>query len=205
MITNQYPGKFIVLEGLDGSGQTTETNILANFLESKGKRVVRTKEPTIHSPAGKKIRKILDKQQSATPAELQKLFAKDRSVHLDQVIIPHLEKGDYVVSDRYFFSTFAFGAADGLDLAWLIEINDSFLFPDLTFFLNVRPEICLKRIIKRGEERTLFEKIEKLRLVYKNYLKITKRFKDAQVITVNGELEPASVFEEIKKYVEEHC
>jgi dTMP kinase len=202
---NSHPGKFIVLEGLDGSGQTTEANLLTIFLKSKGKSVIKTKEPTVDSEAGRKIREILDQKEKIDSADLQRLFAEDRNIHLKTMIIPHLEKGDFVISDRYFFSSFAFGSANGLDLEWLIKINEDFLFPDLTFFLDARPEICFQRIIKRGKERTLFEKIEKMNIVYNNYLNLTKRFKDAGVVIVNGELNPAGVFKEIKEYVKKYC
>src|SRR3989338_4884308 len=117
---NPYPGKFIVFEGLDGSGQSTQAAPLRDFLIKNGHEVVLTKEPTKDSEAGKKIREALGKNTEVSPMYLQGLFAEDRKEHLDKVIIPALMGGKTVISDRYFFSSFAFGAASGVDLKKLI-------------------------------------------------------------------------------------
>jgi dTMP kinase len=167
---------FIGVEGLDGSGQSTQSQLLEKFLIKKGYQVILTKEPTPNSRAGKKIRKILNKKEKISPKKLQELFAEDRKEHLKKVIIPALKKGKIVISDRYFFSSFAFGTADGLDLDWLISINNQFLIPDITFILKVSPEVCIERIKKRGNSRTLFEKKEKLAKVWKIYKNLPKRF-----------------------------
>lgn len=203
MKKNIYPGKFIVFEGLDGSGQITESVFLKDFLIEKNYKVLMTKEPTVASEAGQEIKKVLEGKRKISPLKLQKLFVQDRKLHLDNLIIPNLEKGNIVISDRYFFSTFAYGVSDGLDLDWLLKINDDFLMPDMVFFLDVNQDICLERIKKRGIEKTLFEKREKLKKVYENYKKIIKNFEN--VYSINGELMPDKVFKEIKKYVEKKC
>ncbi|PIR02253.1 MAG: dTMP kinase [Candidatus Nealsonbacteria bacterium CG11_big_fil_rev_8_21_14_0_20_37_68] len=161
MQKNPYAGKFIVFEGLDGSGQSTQANLLKDFLLEKNFNVILTKEPTQDSEAGKKIRKILDKKAGVQPLQLQKLFAQDRKEHLENIIIPALKEGKIVISDRYFFSSFAYGSASGVNLEWLIKINDEFLLPNLTFILKVSPKICLGRIKKRGDKITLFEEKKK--------------------------------------------
>jgi len=203
MKKNIYPGKFIVLEGLDGSGQSTESVFLRDFLIEKNHKVLITKEPTIISEAGQKIKQVLEGKEKISPLELQKLFVKDRKLHLDNIIIPNLKDGKIVISDRYFFSTFAYGVSDGLDLNLLIEMNNDFLIPDLTFFLDVNQDVCIKRVEKRGAKKTLFEKREKLKKVYENYKKIMKNFEN--VYFINGGPTPDKVFEEIKKYVEKKC
>ncbi len=173
MQKNPYPGKFIVFDGLDGSGQSTQAGLLRDFLITKGLEVVLgssqdfltgkgfevilTKEPTKDSQAGKNIREALDKKIKISPKELQTLFSEDRREHLENLIIPALQQNSIVISDRYFFSTFAYGVSDGLDLAWLMELNNAFLVPDLTFILKVRPEVCFERIKKRGSAQTLFD------------------------------------------------
>lgn len=197
MRKNSYPGKFIVFEGLDGSGQSTQAGLLRNFLVKKGYQVVLTKEPTLDSTAGKKIRQILDEKIKEDPAELQKLFAQDREEHLKNVIIPALEKGEIVISDRYFYSTFAFGYSDGLNLDWLIKLNGNFLTPDITFVLKVAPKICVERIEKRGKVKTLFEKELKLAKVWEGYEKLSKIFKEIKII--DGEKSIPEVFEDVKK------
>jgi dTMP kinase len=199
MQKNPYPGKFVVFEGLDGSGRSTQAKLLSDFLVKKGLKVVLTKEPTLDSVAGRKIRKILDKKEKITPKKLQKLFAQDRKVHLDKVIIPAFKKGKIVISDRYFFSTFAYGAADGLNLDKLIKMNENFLMPDLTFILKVSPEVCLERIKKRGDRVTLFEKKAKLARVWQFYQTLPKKFLNVRII--NGEKSIHEVFFKVKRIV----
>lgn len=197
MVKNNYPGKFIVIEGLDGSGQSTQTSLLRDFLIEKGEQILTTKEPTKDSEAGKKIRQILDEKTKEDPAELQKLFAEDRKEHLEKVISPALKEGKWVISDRYFYSTFAFGCSDGLDLNWLIKINDNFLTPDITFILDVSPEVCINRIEKRNTKKTLFEKREKMVKILEIYKTLPQRFPEA--ILIKGEKPIQEVFENIKK------
>jgi len=197
MKKNIYKTKFIVFEGLDGSGQSTQARLLRDFLVKKGYKVVLTKEPTLESAAGRKIKKILDKEEKISPGRLQKLFAQDRKEHLKKVIIPALKQGKIVITDRYFFSSFAYGATEGLSLERLIKLNENFLMPDLTIILKVSPEICLQRIKKRNKKITLFEKKEKLARVWQFYRILPKKFENVKLI--NGERPIKEVFSEIKK------
>ncbi len=190
---------FLVFEGLDGSGQSTQSGLLRDFLLKKGYRVVLTKEPTLESEAGKRIRKVLDNELKVSPQELQELMVEDRGEHLERTIIPALKEGKIVISDRYFFSTFAFGKADGLDLEWLIEVNNQFLFPDMTFLLKVNPEVCIERIKKRGGRVALFEKKEKLTAVWQTYKILPNRFKNIYVI--DGEKSIEEVFLQVKEII----
>ena len=221
MKKNLYKGKFIVFEGLDGSGLSTQAKLLGDYLQNRGpahivaparsdaassgersvaggREVILTKEPTMDSEAGRRIRAILDEKIKIEAAEIQRLFVQDRKEHLDNLIIPALRAGKIVISDRYFFSTLAFGAVSS-NLEWLIGLNKDFLLPDMTFLLLVRPEICVDRIIKRGEGVKLFEKLPTLEKVYKNYQIIAERFENIHV--VNGEESAEEVFEEIKNEI----
>ena len=199
MKKNPYSGKFIVIEGLDGSGQSTQAGLLRDFLIKEGYQVVLTKEPTLDSQAGRKIREILDKKTQVSPGQLQRLFVEDRKEHLRKVIVPALKEGKIVISDRYFFSSFDYGSVTGLDLDWLITINDDFLLPDLIFILKVSPEVCLERIKKRNRERTLFEEKEKLAKVWQIYKILPGRFKN--VYMIEGEKSIQDVFSQIKEIV----
>jgi len=198
MYQNSYRGKFIAFEGLDGSGQSTESSLLYDFLKDQGVNVLLTKEPTSESPIAQDIDKYLKEEGSIEPEELQRLFAQDRKWHLDNVIIPSLKQGIFVISDRYFFSSLAYGSLS-INLNLLLEINQDFILPDLTIFLDVRPEICIQRIQNRGGDKTLFEKLNKLEDVYKNYKKILPTFPN--VVFINGERTIGDVFEDIKKVV----
>ena len=193
-------GKFIVIEGLDGSGKSSQVDLLSEFLQEKGREVILKNEPTTESEAGIKIRKILKGEIKAEPMERQNLFVQDRKEHLERKIIPALENGVWVVCSRYIFSTLAFGSADGLDFDELRKMNQDFLLPDITIFLNVSPEECIKRIEARGEQKELFEKLDQLKKVDGYYQKMPGLFKNFYV--VNGALEKALIFEEIKKIIE---
>ncbi len=168
MNVKNYAGKFIVFEGLDGSGQSTQANLAVEYLRQKGHGALLTKEPTMNSEAGAIIDKVLRKKITMRSDFLQELYVEDRKKHLEARIIPALEQGETVVSDRYFFSTIAFGGID-LDMDWLIGLNEDFIVPDIVFILDVPVEVCLERISKRGEGFRYFEKAEKLWKTRANY------------------------------------
>jgi dTMP kinase len=198
---NPYKGKFIVFEGLDGSGQTTQAKLLADFLIRKGNKVLLTKEPTSNSSVAAKIRMALDSKTKIKAEILQELFAQDRKEHLEREIIPALKKGKIVISDRYFFSSFAYGMAEGLKLKKLLTLNYKFLMPDITLFLRVKPETCLARIKKRKFLKTIFEKKKNLKKVAYYYeILANTRFQD-KIKVVNGEKPIEEVFSQVKEIV----
>lgn len=200
MIKNIYPGKFIVIEGLDGSGKSAQVDLVIDYFKKFGKEVVVTKEPTIESEAGQKIKKVLKKEIIIDPLGLQSLYVQDRKEHLQNKIIPALQAGKFVVSSRYAFSTFAYGGSDGLDVNLLVEMNKEFLLPDLTIIVDVNPELCVNRIETRGEEKELFEEKEKLTRVNNFYKNMPEAFEN--IFVVNGEKSIPEVFEEIKILVD---
>ncbi len=196
MKENSHKGKFIVFEGLDGSGQSTQVQLLKDYLEKDKKvSVILTKEPTNEPPIGSLIRQILKKEIRVSPAALQLLFCADRSEHLEKIIKPALKKNKYVISDRYFYSTVAYGSLD-LNIAWLIEMNKPFLIPDIVFLLKVRPRICMERIDKNRDKREFFEESKKLEKIWQTYKVLSRRFSNIKII--DGEKSIKEVFEEVK-------
>ncbi|PIP16840.1 MAG: dTMP kinase [Candidatus Portnoybacteria bacterium CG23_combo_of_CG06-09_8_20_14_all_37_13] len=191
MIKNSYPGKFIVFEGLDGSGQSTQTKFLKDFL---GNKAVLTKEPRSEN---KIIKDALASKKKLAPKILQELFAQDREEHLGKEIIPALEKGKTVICDRYAFSSFAYGSANNVPIDYLLEINKDFLMPDIVFFLDTPPPVCLKRVEKRGDKKTLFEKKKILAKVYENYKCLSRQF---NFIKINGKKNIEKVFEQVRSH-----
>lgn len=192
-------GAFIVFEGLDGSGQSTQVRLLSEYLSGQGREVLTTKEPTQNSEAGREIIAVLTHQKTLPPLALQELFAVDRRHHLESEILPALKRGAVVISDRYRWSTYAFGSID-CELEYLMQLNEGFLEPDLTLFLRVRPEVSLERIAKRGKPIELFEKKEKLEKVCLNYDKLAAMF--PQTIVLDGEQPIDAIHAEIVKKVE---
>ncbi|HOA47668.1 MAG TPA: dTMP kinase [Candidatus Paceibacterota bacterium] len=195
MFKNPYPGKFIVFEGIDGSGKSTQAGLLFHYLKERKKRVHSTSEPTQYLIGGL-IKSWLAKDWQSTPDCLQLLFAADRAYHLDKEIIPLLKKGVTVVCDRYSLSTLAYGALE-LDLDWLITLNQNFIAPDVTFLLNTPPKICLERMQKERFFLNLFEEEKKLKKIWQNYQRLTKKYKN--IYTINGEKSIEEVSKEIKK------
>jgi dTMP kinase len=196
---NPHKGKFIVFDSLDGAGNSTQVKILADYLNKIGKRTHITKEPTSYLIGGL-IKSQLTNDWKSSPECLQLLFSADRAYHLEKEIIPLLKRGINVISDRYFFSTMAYGNLKINDLNWLIDINKKFILPDLTFFLKVSPKVCIERIKKERFEITLFEKEKILRKVWKNYEILSKRFKNIYII--DGERSIEEISNEVIKITE---
>jgi len=197
MESNRYLGKFIVFEGPDGAGTSTQAELLFKYLKEKGQKVHLTKEPT-HSLIGGLIESQIAGDWKSSPECLQLLFTADRAYHLEKEIIPLLKRKITVICVRYFLSTLAYGGLEIKDEKWLMEINKKFILPDLTFLLKVSPKICLERISKERFHKELFEKEEKLKKVLKNYLKLAKKFKNVYIIN-SRERSIQEVFQEIKK------
>ncbi|MDP3724846.1 MAG: dTMP kinase [Nanoarchaeota archaeon] len=180
---------FLVVEGLDGSGKTTQGTLIGDELRNKGREVVMTKEPTATSAIAQKLADALAKKIKVEPRELQELFTRDRKDHVERLIMPILEKGLVVISDRYAFSTLAYGSLHH-DEKWLKELNAHFPLPDLTLFFDVEPNECLQRIGHRGKPQELFEEKKKLEKIRNAYLKISKEFPlHFKVIDGNGTIE----------------
>jgi len=199
MKKNPYKGKFIAFEGLDGSGQTTQANLLKDFLIKKGFEVVLTKEPTSDSRPGKEIRKILNEEKTALPRQLQKLFAEDRDWHQKNKIVPALKKRQIVISDRSQFSSFAFGVANGVALDYLLSLNNKFIEPDLVILLKTSAKTSIQRIKNRGEKQTLFEKEKQLEKVWQVFEKLSKKFKN--IVIVDGERTIEEIHQNIKQII----
>ena len=145
-------GRFIVLEGIDGSGKTEQTRRLADALRQRGHRVVSTREPT-DGPFGRRYRAWARGELEATPEEVLGFFLEDRREHVKALIRPALERGEVVVCDRYVASTLAYQAAQGLDRARLRALFDTpeFPTPDLVLWLRVPVATALAR---RGDTAT---------------------------------------------------
>ena len=193
---------FVAFEGLDGSGNTTQSKLLVEFLKSKGREVVLTKEPTT-GDVGSRIREVLQKRSAASPMELQRMFVEDRAQHLASVIEPALAAGRDVVTDRYMFSTMAFGGIH-LGMEVLREMNAKFRVPDLTFIIDVPAEVSMERVRRRMEENgakrlELFEEIGKLKLVRENYLRVAKLYPGMHVI--DGDRTIEDVAADVRKIV----
>jgi len=163
---NQKP-IFIVLDGIDGCGSTTQSKILKGFLESKGLKVHLTKEPT-DSEIGKLLRVNL-KNKEIPPTTDALMFAADRDLHYHTEIKNKLNEGFIVISDRYIESSIIYQSLSSQDISikWVKEINKFVGKPDITIILDIDPRTSLKRKIDPDLEK--FEEIsflDKVRALY---------------------------------------
>jgi dTMP kinase len=165
------PGFFIVLEGVDGAGKTTQARLLAEALEKRGDQVVLTREPS-DGPTGKKILEyLMGPVRSLTAAQELALFMADRREHVNAVIRPALEHGMVVISDRYYYSSAAYQGALGLDPARIVAKHEPFAPPpNLVIIFHLSPAAALAR--RRGKARQVSESpdyLEKVAAVYATF------------------------------------
>jgi len=159
-------GLFIVFEGVDGAGKTTQANRLVERLKKSGHDAIYLKEPT-NGPWGQKIRHIaMNGRDHVTPDEELQFFINDREEDSKQNIIPALQAGKVVVMDRYLYSNAAYQGALGFDPGLIFEKNKHFPQADIVFYLDIEPEDGLKRVNDRGGANVGFEKIEYLHRVH---------------------------------------
>jgi dTMP kinase len=158
-------GILIAVEGIDGTGKSTQVDLLAGYLREKGCKVIQTREPT-DGPYGQKIRQLFVDRGQCTLEEELELFVEDRRLHVSEVIEPALAKGHIVLTDRYYFSTAAYQGAAGLNPDEVFIKNSFAPEPDLVILLTMKPEASIARIRElRGEELNEFEQEGQLRRV----------------------------------------
>lgn len=167
-------GLFLVLEGIDGSGTTTQARLLADWLRSLGREVVLTAEPT-GRPVGRLIRQVLQGKllHDGEPARVDEttmafLFAADRADHLASIVLPALDAGKIVVSDRHYLSSVAYQSI-GVDMAWVESLNAGFRRPDLTILLDIAPKVSLARKAAQGQPAERYEQTAILERIRANY------------------------------------
>jgi dTMP kinase len=154
-------GTFIVIEGIDGTGKSTQARRLAGWFESEGREVLVSREPT-DGPWGKMLR---DSAASGrlSPAKELECFLKDRRQHVEELIAPALAAGKVVILDRYYFSTMAYQGARGFDPIAIRRDNEAFApVPDLLLILDLEVEAALGRIGARGDTANEFEQRDNL-------------------------------------------
>lgn len=206
-------GKFIVIEGLDGCGKSTQLRLIKEGLEQYGKRVYLTAEPTNYE-TGEYIRRILSESLVKDMYLQAALFLADRLEHITHPefgIEKYLSDGYTVVCDRYYYSSFAYqGTASDID--WVMRTNlecERVLKPDLCIFLDVNPDTCKSRIDEVRDRPELYEKdVEKMRQIRDNFLRVFDRLKDSHniyIIDANAGVKEvyAKAFEKIKQTIQE--
>ena len=192
-------GKFIVFEGVTGSGKKTHINLLAEKLKKAGKEVVTISFPNFETEIAK-----LTKRGDFDPYTLSLLFAADRSLYQER-IKGLLERGSIVLCDRYCYSNFAYQFAKGVPLEWLMEIEKFILKPEIVFLIDVPVEISMKRVqqmnIEDFTKQEILSRLEReaqvLEKVREVYLVLAKSDKKAKWFVINGAQDLEKIQEEI--------
>jgi len=197
----------IVIEGIDGSGTTTQSQMLVQWMKNQKIPAILAREPT-DQKIGKLIRESIFDSGKMAPESLALLFAADRVEHCNKIIQPNLENGVFVVSDRYFLSSIVYQSIQLCQsgktkdpINWLKIINQGSLQETITIVLKVDPAVAIKRIRDRSSHRDMFETetfIKKTAGIYEQSHKILT---DRRIVYVDGNQEQAMVFADMLKVI----
>ncbi len=206
---NPHPGRYIVLEGIDGSGKTTQIEKLYDYFISLGKEVVRTREPRKDEGLiGELIQKILNGKTKVPAVAIQYLFSADRGMHHEELILPALKEGKIVISDRCFWSAVPYGVLDleedfNDNTAKYILVSQSilsmyhqFTAPDLTFFLDIPVKRAMDRLSKKPHDKEIYEEEKKILKAKQGYDWLLKEFPE-EFKVINGAQPVEQVTKEI--------
>ncbi len=201
-------GVFIVMEGLDGCGKSTQTALLKAYLTQSGRAVVCTAEPT-EEATGKLLRRVLSGEIPCDPATAAALFAADRVRHNllpETGIQALLQRGVIVLCDRYYYSSMAYQGAQA-DPDWVRRLNRENPYirrPDLCLFLEAPVDVCLSRIRagRKPDDREIFENRRSLEAIRSQFDRVFASLPDDPVIRIDASGDIPSVFDAIRAAVD---
>ena len=189
--------RFIVFEGIDGAGKSTQCRLLYDYIAGLQIKARLLAEPT-EGPWGRKIREALRSGSQLPRDEQVELFIRDRTDDYSINIKPCMEQGVTIVMDRYFYSNAAYQGMDGLSPEKIIAMNTGQGFPhaDRVYFIDLAADRAMARVKSRsGDNTELFEKQSFLEKVRENFLSIA----DSRFLIVDGSLEKSEIFNIIKE------
>jgi len=169
-------GRLIVFEGTDGTGKSTQLDLLGQYLQERGYPVITTREPT-DGEYGQKIRALYADRDQCSRVEELELFLADRQQHVNELLNPALEQGKIILCDRYYLSTAAYQGAVGFDPEIILQRNNFAPEPDLALLFQVPVEIGTDRIVKgRGDTLNDFEQQDTLKKVAEIFASINRPY-----------------------------
>ncbi len=193
-------GKYIVIEGIDGSGKTTISLKLREYLEEKGKRAEVVREPWTNE-----IKTLLSKYPNMNPLAEAYLFAADRLLLHTQLIANYLQEHTYVIGDRSYIASLVYQTVRGAEEEIVIAINHFAIKPDIVILLDVTPETAWKRINnKENKQLQHLEEKRFLNSLREKYLELTKRMKHPLVHKIDAEKTPDEIITEIVRVLEKN-
>lgn len=203
---NTYPGTLIALEGIDGSGKTTQVKRLVHILKQQGQKVFITANPTT-GILGRMIRKVLNDQLKLSPVTFQYLYSADRQLQQEK-IIPHLEKGEIVITHRYFWSAVAYGLSDkkgkysNRDMIMaahcILSWYHQHILPDCTFYLQISTDTAIHRLSSMQKQKDIYERKHSFAKIIAGYDWLLKTF-PKEIIIIDAKKPVEKVTEEIMK------
>jgi dTMP kinase len=193
---------FIAFEGIDGSGKSTQVKLLSDKLKKEGFKIYTTFEPT-DSPIGSVIKNIFRHRIEADHRTIAGLYVADRLDHLlnkTNGILKKMEEGYTVISDRYYFSSYAYQGTH-MSLDWVIQANSlsaELLRPDLNIFIDVSPEVSMQRLSEGRDMIQLYESLENLHKVRAKYMEAFEKLKnDETIFVIDGNRSSEMIFKDI--------
>ena len=199
-------GRFIVLEGIDGAGKTTQAELLEAYLKAQGRKVWRTAEPTPF-PTGIALREALGGKVKKTECEMAVMFVLDRiahNVHPTEGINAILDSGQDIICDRYYYSTLAY-QGHSTDYRWTKEMNlncPDIRKPDICIYLDLTPEQSLDRISRGRESVEIYENLETLGKVRSAFMRVFEDLSESDNIALVDAFRPAhEIAEDIERLV----
>ena len=199
-------GAFIAFEGIDGSGKGTQIEMLKRYLKEENVPYFGTLEPN-DSPTGSLIHQIMIGRIKTTNEAIAALFVADRLDHIQNPvngILKFVNEGVNVISDRFYFSSYAYQSVD-VPMDWIIGANSlctKLIRPDLTVFIDVDPEVTMRRIEKGRRTKELFEETGRLVETRKRYFEAFDRLKDEEhVVVIDGARSPEKVQADVRAAV----
>ncbi len=195
-------GRFIVFEGIDGSGKTTQAKRLAAALEEQGRNVTMTAEPTA-LPTGVALREALSGKVKRSECQMAVMFVDDRiehNIHPTEGIRALIESGTDVICDRYYYSSLAYQGSS-TDYEWVKAMNlrcPDIIRPDLCIYIDLLPEQSLERISKGRETVEIYENTETLTAVREKFLSVIRDLGERDnICIIDGYRTEQEVFEDI--------
>ncbi len=197
-------GKFIVFEGIDGAGKSTQVEMLSSHLRKLGHSVMLTAEPT-SLESGKAIRRALSGEESRSEEEMAAMFALDRIAH-NRELASTLAEGTHIICDRYYYSSLAY-QGQATDYSWVKAMNidcPAIRRPDICIYLDLTPEQSLERIKARNGELEIYENIEKLTGVRRAFLSVIEdlRAEGEHILVIDASLSSEQISKSIFEIIE---
>lgn len=187
--------RYICFEGMDGSGKSTQSRLLVEFLTAQGKKVLHISEPT-NTWLGQKIGEMIRSKNYSKEA-IALAFAADRMILKEDVLIQAFDEYEYVITDRNYLSSLVYQPIMGCDMRWVQDLNKFVAKPDLTFIVDISVDTYMQR---RGETNVIFEKQEFQQKVRKGYRNLQSIVID-DIVFLDGEQPIEQLHERIKNLV----